>query len=442
MLTRPVVPHHRPRRGVLAAALLAALPGAALAAPITYELGMGVLRSDNIGLVETDPQDETVIMPQLRFGIQQTGARLSLSANGQVQYLDYVDNTYDDGFRGAFNGQALWTMIPERLEWVFEDYLSLQPIDTLTAFSPGNEQQTNVFVTGPTLYVRAAEATRGQLDIRYTRSYAEENETFNSDRYGAAARLLHDLSPTRTISANLEALQVRYRTETLAPEADYTRYDAFGRYWSQLRDVEMTIDLGYSQLKYEGARGDESLPLARANFNWRVSPRSTLDLAMNYEFSDAAENMILTDNVDEVTIGNPIGNPTVPIVAGVYKERGIRLGYAFTGEQLSFEFRPYYLRLDYLELSTENEKDWGGYTSLSYRLRPRLTLQLAAALEDRKFEAPVRRYRDTVASIALENEFTAHWIGRIELQRRDRDSDIIGQDYKENAAIVSFTYRR
>ena len=431
---------NRPKRGALAAALLATLPCTVFAAQIDYQIGVGAIRSDNIGLAAIDPQKETVVMPQLRFGIEQSGSMFSLSANGQVQYLDYRDDSYDDGFRGAFTGQALWTLMPERLEWTIENYLSLQPIDTFTAFSPGNEQQTNVFVTGPTLLLRAADATRGQMDLRYTNSYAEENATFNSDRYSIAARVLHDLSSTRTISANLEALQVRY--ESVVEEANYTRYDAYGRYWSQLRDVEMTIDLGYSTLKYEGIRKDESCPLTRANLGWQASPRSTLDLAMNYGFSDAAESMIMANNTGNPPVGTPPGSPSPPIVAGVYKERGIRLRYQFTGERLGFELHPYYMRLDYLELANENEKDWGSYASISYRLRPRTTLQLATLMKDRKFEAPVRRYRDTTSVISLENEFSTHWIGRIEFQRRERDSTTLGQEYQENATIVSFSYRR
>ena len=152
--------------------------------------------------------------------------------------------------------------------------------------------------------------------------------------------------------------------------------------------------------------------------------------------------MILANDNDDLPIGNTTGNPAPPIVAGVYKKRGIRLGNQFPGERLGFEIRPYYVRLDYLELSYENEKDWGGYTSLSYRLKPRMTLQLGAAMEDRKFEAPVRRYRDTTGSISLENEFTAHCTARFELQRRERNSDIIGKEYNETAAIISFSYRR
>ena len=64
-----------------------------------------------------------------------------LDARGNLQYLHYVDGSFDDGFRGALSAQAGWTLIQERLEFVVEDYLSRQPIDTLAAFSPGNEQR-------------------------------------------------------------------------------------------------------------------------------------------------------------------------------------------------------------------------------------------------------------------------------------------------------------
>ena len=103
-----------------------------------------------------------------------------------------MDNTFDDRFRGKFAGNVNWTLLPERLDWVFEDYMSPQQIDEFASSSPDNEQQVNLFVTGPTLYARFGAATRGQFDLRYGNSYAEENDEFNGDRYSAAARVLHD----------------------------------------------------------------------------------------------------------------------------------------------------------------------------------------------------------------------------------------------------------
>ena len=438
----PRSPRSRKHPGLGAlAALLSTFPLSGLCVQVDYQLGLGVMRSDNIDLSAVNPQDETIVVPELRFGIEQSGAVLSLTANGQVQYLNYLDNTYSDGFRGAFSGTALWTMVPDRLQWTFEDHLSMQPIDTLAAFTPNNEQQTNVLITGPSLFVGAGDATRGQLDIRYIRTYAQEDANFDSDRYSIAARLLHDLDTASNLSANLEALQVTY--DTGLPGARYTRHDAYERYWRQLRDLELTVDIGYSWLKYEGGREDESLPLARGNLNWRITPRSSLMLGANYQFSDAAENLVVADSlVGNGTIGGIPGTPTIPISTGVFKDRGLQFGYEYAGERLGAAIRSYYKRIDYIEQPAQGERNTGGYASASYRLRPRTTLQLAALVENRRFEDPVATNRDTTGSVYLENEFSRHWIARIELQRRERDSSIIGQDYKENVAIVSFSYRR
>lgn len=428
-----------PARAALTVALLAALPGAAQAIDIQYEVGAGVLHSDNIGLSDTDPQSDTVFSPQLRFDAEQAGSTFRLNARGNVQYLDYLDNTFDDGFRGAFTGAGVWTMIPERLDWTFEDYLSRQPIDTLSAFSPGNEQQANLFVTGPSLYLHLGEATTGQIDLRYSNSYAEENEDFNSDRYNAAARVERSLSPTQAISANVEATRVRYDS---ALNADYTRYDGYGRYTSQFRTVDLSVDLGYSRLEFENSPKDDWLPLVRGNLAWHMSPRSTLDADLSYEYSDAADDLVVTDINGNAPDLDDFGNPTVAVRPEVYKQRRLELGYQFTGERVGFEVRPYYQRISYIDTTLQDERDFGGFAELSYRLRPRMTLLVAAAHEDRKFEGLARRDKESIGSIALVNEFTQHWSARFELQRRERNSTEIGQDYHENAAIVSFTYRR
>lgn len=429
-----------PVRATLAAALLAALPAAAGAAQIDYQVGVSVLRSDNIGLSPSNGQGETVAMPNLSFDVRQTGSRLQLGASGQLQYLDYRDDTFDDGFRGAFSGQALWTLVPERLDWAFEDYLSRQPIDTLSAFSPGNEQQANLFVTGPTLYLRPGNATRGQLDLRYSNSYAQENQAFDSDRYNVAARLFRDLDGNRSLGGNVEATRVEYAHAPL--DVDYTRYDGYVSYASRLRTIDFSLDLGYSRLEFEDRPGDAWLPLARATLAWRPTSRSTLDLALGYEFSDAAEDMITSTIGNGTPVIDDPGSPLVPVTPEVFKQRRVELGYAFTGERLDAQLRPFYQRVSYVDSLARDEESWGGIAVVSYQLRPRLSLAATAAAQERRFDAPSRSDRDTSLGISLENRFTRHWSARIELQRRERSSSEPGQDYQEHVAIVSFTYRR
>jgi len=429
-----------PVRTALAVAVLALLPAAAGAAQIDYEVGVGVMQSDNIGLAPADGQDETVVMPQLRFNILQAGSRLSLSGSGQLQYLDYRDDTFDDDFRGAFSGQALWTLLPERLEWTFEDYLSRQPIDNLAVFSPDNQQQTNLFVTGPTLYLRIGSGTRAQFDLRYSNSYAEETDAFDSDRYNAAARLVRDLADNRTLSANLEATRVEYDDAPI--DVDYTRYDGYATYSSRLRTIDFSIDFGYSRLEFEDRPGDEWLPLVRGALAWRPTARSTLDVAAGYEFSDAAEDMV-TNLVggEPVEIDDP-GSPIVPITPEVFKQRRLEVGYEYAGERLGLQVRPFYQRVSYVDSLARDEKSWGGVAAVSWKLRPLLTLTASAAVLDRRFDELSREDRDSSIGLSLENRFTRNWSARIDLQRRERDSSEPGQDYRENVAIVSFAYRR
>ncbi|HZW18368.1 MAG TPA: outer membrane beta-barrel protein [Luteimonas sp.] len=429
-----------PVRSALAAAVFALLPTAAGAAQVNYEVGVGVLQSDNIGLASGNGQDETVVMPQLRFDLLQTGSRLSLNGSGQLQYLDYQDNTFDDDFRGAFSGQALWTLLPERLEWTFEDYLSRQPVDNLAVFSPDNQQQTNLFVTGPTLYLRLGSGTRAQFDLRYSNSYAEETDAFDSDRYNAAARLVRDLATNRTLSANIEATRVKYDDAPI--DVDYTRYDGYATYSSRLRTVDFSIDLGYSRLEFEHRAGDEWLPLVRGTLAWRPTARSTLDVAAGYEFSDAAEDMVTSViGGGQVVIDTP-GSPLVPITPEVFKQRRLEAGYEYAGERLGLQVRPFYQRVSYVDSLARDEESWGGYASVSWKLRPRLTLAASAATLDRSFDQLSRRDRDSSVGVSLENQFTRNWSARIDLQRRERDSSEPGQDYQENVAIVSFAYRR
>jgi len=377
----------------------------------------------------------------LRFDVEQAGSTLRLNMRGNLQYLDYRDDTFDDGFRGSFSGQARWTMLPERLEWTFEDYVSRQPIDTLSAFNPGNEQQTNVFVTGPSLFARMGEATRGQLDLRYSNSYAEDNDTFNGDRYNVAARVLHELSTSKRITGNLEATRAEFDNALL--NSDYTRYDGYASYTSEFRTVDFGIDVGYSRLEFkDDARDDASAPLVRGNLDWKISPRSTLTANLSYEFADAAQDLIVNDVGPETPIIGDSGSPEVPVTPDVFRQRRLELGYQFAGERFNFQVRPYYQRIRYVDALVQDESSRGGLIQASYQLRPRLTLSLLAAQETRKFDDLSREDKDFTASLSLVNEFTRHWSGRIDLQRRERNSSIAGQDYDENAAIVSFTYRR
>lgn len=427
------------KRGALAIAtaavvVAAATPGSASAVRLDYELGLSVLRSDNIGLSDTGEVEDTVVSPGIRFSASQEGSTFRLDARGNLQYLYYVDDSFDDGFRGALSAQAGWTLVEERLEFVVEDYLSRQPIDTLAAFSPGNEQQANMFIAGPTLFARLGDATRAQLDLRYGNSHAEENAAFDSDRYTAALRGQREFSRTRRIGLNAEATRVDY--DIPLPGTDYTRYDGYLSYGAELRRLDITVEAGYSRLELEDRPDSHSDPLFRGRVTWRLSPRSAFDAGVGYQFIDAAQDLVVLET--------GAGNPQVPIGPDVYRQRRADVGYRYDGERFDLRAGGYFQRVNYVDaIAADSDQDsHGGGIEVGYRVRPRTRLSFLSAFDTRDYGDLAREDDESTLGVALTHEFTRNWSTRLDLLRRQRDSSEAGQDYDENAAAISITYRR
>lgn len=75
-------------------------------------------------------------------------------------------------------------------------------------------------------------------------------------------------------------------------------------------------------------------------------------------------------------------------------------------------------------------------------MMPRTTFSFLAAQDTREFDDLSRTDKDFTANIGLKHEFTRHWVGRVDLQHRKRDSSIALQSYNENAIIFAFSYVR
>lgn len=423
----------------LTAACLLLLAGTADAVRIDYEIGLATLHSNNIGLRESETQSDTVLSPHLRFDVDQSGSTLSLRARGEYQYLNYLDNTFNDESRGEFAGQMEWAALPQRLHFVVEDYLSSQPTDVLTAFTPGNQQQINVFTAGPHFFARLNEVTRAQAELRYSNTWAEKTKAFNGDRVSLAARVLRDLDPSRHMGVNVELSQVAFdRAESI----DYDRYDGFVSYAEERAALDLGVDLGYSRLTREDGNADESAPLARAKLEWRVAPRSTLSSSLDYEFADAARDVVSRASAVEGPIISTLTNAEVLANAEAFRNTRFALGYRFAGERTSAQISPYYQRINYKSSATPDQSSRGGFASADLRLRPRLSLGAQLGYERRRFAQSGRRDSDLTLQLGLTQSFTAHWRAQVAIQRRERNSNVSAQSYNENLATLTVTYRR
>lgn len=443
---------------VLCLTILAALPSAVMATDLNYELGLGFLHSDNLNFSETDPSSEDVALATLRFAATREGSAFRMHARGSLQYLDYLGNSYPDELRGDLAGQIIWSLLPGRVDWVFEDYLSRQPIDILTGLVPTNQQQVNLFVTGPSLYLRLGGATQAQLDLRYTNSYAEETKDFNGNRVTLAARLIREINSTNTVSGNFEVSTINFTNESITP--DYRRYDGFLRYQRKLPVTDLQLDLGYTRLDPSAGRPSASAPLVRAEMLWHASPRIAFNARLEYQFADAAQDLIRSgtgrateaysralDYADPFDAIAEMGGAEQLVSGAVYRERRVQFDYQYSGDRLDVTISPYSQSFRY---STElnpgatdlDQHNHGQGLSLDYRLRPQMSLTFTATHEQRAFRNQGGRSdEDTTASLALSRQTATHWRWRLEVQHRKRESSQPGAGFTENSIVAAIVYR-
>src|SRR5690606_20135780 len=269
----------------------------------------------------------------------------------------------------------------QRLAFVVEDYLGRQPVDFVAGYSPGNQQQVNVFNAGPSLFVRFGDAMRGQLDLRYSDTHAEETREFNGSRYLAGGRLFRDLGQNRMLSANVEATRVRFDVDA---SNDYDRYDGYVGYRRESPRLDLDAALGYTRIEPDDGTGSQSSPLARVQLDWRPAPRSVISASASYQFADTASDLVANSNRLDQLVIDDIAVATGLVGPSVYRQRRYELGYRFEGERWTFQARPYVDRVDYEDALLPGWQTRGGYVDAGYRQQPQLTLKRARAREDRE----------------------------------------------------------
>ena len=448
----------RPVRARLPIALLLLAPGPALATAFNYEMGLGLRHDDNVGLDETDEESDTILQGNLRFTARKDTPNVDLRARGNLRYLNYLGGTFDDEMRGEVSGAVDWTIMPNRLHWVAEDYLSQQAVDILGSPDPSNQQQVNIFITGPSLLFRLGRHNVGQMDLRYMDTYAEETQSFNGNRLVAKASILRELNPTTVASFNLEGSQSEF--DENAESNDYKRWDAYFTFQRRLPALRLKADIGYTEIKPEGIGvTDDSSPLLRASVDWTPRGRHTLTGRVDYQIADAAQYLIrrsselanetyastvtaseLLDNYDT------LANSSLVIGAEAYRERRVDVGYRYDGDRFTLRFHPFVHRVRYLEELTAtpdlDRNSNGSGVSVDYKLRPTLALTFNAYNENIEYPTLDRDDHQWGATVALTDRSARNWRWRLEVGHGRRDSSVPGESYKDNVVAFFITRTR
>ncbi|MGH8063210.1 MAG: outer membrane beta-barrel protein [Pseudoxanthomonas sp.] len=419
-----------------AIATLVVVPGTALAARVDYNVDLGVEHNDNVSLSPDDAIAQRYLRAGLGFTVTENTSALQAQVNGRVEYRNYEDDIFNDTTDGTLSGRVNWIAIPQRLFFTVEDSLSVQPVNALSPDGPGNRQQVNVFSAGPTLLVNWSPSLQGQAELRYIDSNAEISDQFNSKRVAAALRTIKELSPTRRLSANLQAQKVDFDDDIVA--RDYDRYDLFGRYSHSLAHVDLGVDAGYSRIEYQHGES-RSEPLLRADVTWNPTERSHFTGTISSQFSDTATDALTRIEADATVPDNVLTGDAV-INASPYKVRSLDLGYSHTDTRLDFGASAYVQNRDYIDSDQFDQDTHGVRADVHWLLRRTLALGLFANGETIDY-TQLNRKDDTVRlGATLRYHWARKWSVSLQAEHYRRDSTEAGQDVAQNIVYLSVSY--
>ncbi len=413
--------------------------GSAGAARLDYSLELGALYDDNVRLTENDRSDDIELIPRLIFLFTEDATRLTANVAGDIEYRDYTQGTFSNDFRGTLAGTAVWHVIPQRMDWVFEDYLGRQPINVLLDNTPDNQQQTNFFLTGPTFHAHFSDRSSGQLDLRYSNSYADTTREFNGNRLSALGQWLYRLSETRSVAVYVQDQGVRYNS---APSTlDYDRQDLYGGYRAIGAHSQLDLEAGYTWLSFRNGGGSDSGVRLLGRLRYDLGPRTRLGAEVERSFSDTAQDLIMDpDRVGKVVIGSGLDNMLVS--PQVYTQTRASVDFSYATDRHRFSVAPFWRKLDYVTDTTLDEKSVGGYAEYAFQWTPLTSLQAFAGANRREYAHLDRTDTDRSVGARLFWQMARQWLWRFEVQHTTRSTNAPGLDYTDNQFLVAIRYSR
>lgn len=398
--------------------------------PVEAELELqfraGVNWTDNLGR-EVDGDSETFGSIGTTVAFERESTRVRTSLLGRADYYHYDSDRFSNEVLGRIDALLGISLLPQRLDWMFENRYGQVRADPFEAEGPGNRGYLNVFETGPDLYLPVGARTTLGASGRFTDRRWQDSDELDSQVLAGEVRALRLISPTQRIGLAGGMRSIDYDSDVFPR---YEVYSAYATYSRRLATGEVNVDVGANQLR-TGGRSETGL-LVRGDWTRELTARSTLTLAVGREFQDAGDQ--LAGDSLTVTGFGPTG--AVGLAGDPYTLTFASATYVLERDRLTWTVSAGWDRERYDSLAALDRDSLFGRVALDYQLNPRMSAGLALSLRREEFDAFDNATADEVVA---EASFTQRLGRQFDLlfryQYAERDADF-GFNYEENR--VSF----
>jgi hypothetical protein len=417
------------------AVMVSCVCASAARADLDYQLSLGAGHTDNVTRVPADEVDEDIVAAGLRFAFDKQTKRLQADIVGDLEYREYLDDTFDSELVGNLYADTVFALIPERLTWSATDQFGQVLTDPFAPATPENSENINYFSTGPDFLVGFGSQMRLRVGGRYSLVDYQESP-LDSSSTGLHLALIRAISDRSSISLNTNLRQVEYDEESL--DADFDETETYLRYEVEGGRTNIAVDAGYSRIDRDATDDSEGGALLRVIVSRRISASSVISLDGGREFSTAASAFTSDQGITGVDLGAVPGRQT----ADPFTLDRINLGWTFNRNVTSLAMSAGWSKRSYEDGPLLDEK----LSTLSARYRrelsPVTSLELAVSRTDVGYEVPAVDYAETSADVVFAWRLTRNLTLDLRYDRATRSSDTPANEYTENRFWLAIGFGR
>ncbi len=410
-------------------------------------LGITTEKHSNANRIDDPDQEieDTVMRPYFGFEFREDTTDLQARADVLLVHESYSKNTFGSQLLPRIDATLDWTIRPNRLSWVVEDYAYAQRITTIAADTPDNQEIFNVLATGPD-FVFARGLYDGLAKLRLADVYYSESDRDNQ-RLIATGVLTRALNEYSSIGIEGSLSSVKFEEEYLS---DYDLSSIVGRYNREMPFGVLDLRLGLNYVDHEVGASDST-----AAYEFKVNSHEDAFHAWgatySSKFTDPAMDAYdpFYSRLLDVSETRVI-EPGKIVGVGVYKTERGELDYGYNGSRIGVTLSAFVGKNSYQFAAENNGEEKGGGVGLSYLVSDRMTLWLD--YYQSRTEFPNNKngsYAETVSpSFGISYAITDSLNVVAGAYSVDNDSDIrdpktnrLTQKYKDNVLYLTVEYQ-
>jgi len=405
----------------------------------TYALDVnaGVDYSDNVTrlLASGDEIDETIGSAGFTLMLDHDGRRVTSNVAADLAGLHYFNNTFDSEVVGYLDGDAIIEIVPERIQWFFQESFGQIRSDPLSAETADNREYVNYFTTGPDFTLGLGGANFVRLSGRYSDN-TYEDLAFDNTRYGGTVTLGRRLDEANVLSINVSSERIEFDEETL--NTDFDRAAAYLNYSAQGARTRLNVSLGYTEVETSGESSDGVL--AQLELTRQLSPASSVQLRASSRLSDSGD--VFRDALDRRTgITGPSRDATRTIATDdTFEFRSLGGEYSFQKNRTTLRLGVEWFEEQYEREVTLDRTVMAWNAHLGRELSRTLSVSLSGRLYQQEYDAT------NFDEDEIEARLGAFWrLGRrtglmFSYYYFRREESNVSSGSTENRVGVAFTY--